>query len=136
MRVSHPNCEHDKCTPSLAYPDTDLWIAGIRANQPTNQEPMNVTRLAGTLDPDEMRRGTDDDAVVRDRRGRKRPFIERILADHLEVRACGDDEGVTVLAERKDLAVVGPRRCREAAHVGRNPLASVDFPASLGVVCR
>src|SRR5580700_2921904 len=92
--------------------------------------------LAGTLDPDEMRRGADDDAVVRDRRGRKRPLIERILADHLELRACGDDERVTVLAEREDLAVVGPRRRREAAHVGRNPLASVDFLAGPGVVCR
>ena len=60
--------------------------------------------------------------------------LERILADDLELGARLHHEGVTVLAQQKDLAVVGPRRRREAADVAREALTAVDLFAGLGVV--
>src|SRR5688572_2819755 len=78
--------------------------------------------------------GPNDEASVRDGGRRHGHLIQGVLAQQLELRACLDDEGVAVLAQGEDPAVVAPGRRAEPARLRRNTLAAVDLFPRPGIV--
>src|SRR4029079_14737898 len=84
----------------------------------------------------QLGRRPDDQAAVGDRRGRERRLVQAVLADYLELGAGLHHERIAILAQSKDLSVVGPRRRRECARFGRDALAPVDFLPGLRIVRR
>src|SRR5687767_12262256 len=85
-------------------------------------------------DPVQRRLRPHDQAAPQDRRRRERHLAQRILANQPELGPGLNHEGIAVFAQQEDLAVVSPRRSREAADVARDPLPPVNLFAGSRVV--
>src|SRR5216684_2213772 len=66
--------------------------------------------LLDLRDPVEFRSRPDDQAAAGDGRRSHAQFVERVLAQDLELRSGLDHEGIAILAQSENLAVIRPRR--------------------------
>src|SRR5262249_53092889 len=114
--------------------------AAVRAatvrQRPTANRKCNTLLFLGLPFPDtvKLRSRAQEDTVPDHRGGRQAHLVQAVLGEYLELRPGLDDIGVAVLAEAKDLAVIGPGGGREGRCPVLDSLFVVDFLAGSGVV--
>ena len=89
---------------------------------------------SGVLDSVEVAAGADQQTALGDRRGRHAHLVQAVFPKHLVFSAGLDHIRVTVFAEAKDLAVVGPGAGGEGVGFDVDALLAVDFFSRLGIV--
>src|SRR5437879_4694695 len=141
MRISKKRADSSACWPAAGHAQTRIAKPEIkRLMSPgidyRKYSACRAAPLLGLGDAVDLRSRPDDEAAAGDGRRGHAHFVERVLAEDPELRPGLHHEGVAVLAQGENLAVIRPRRSGKRRRFRIDALLAVYLAACPRLVTR